>query len=156
MKRLILILFCILFVSCSNESVIDSGDLVGVWAINLDPLDDDLEQSITYEFRTDGSMEVQTIIQTNEGANLGFRYRAIGTYAVASGSLFMNREKIYSLGSNNVEFVESLEELILSGEQWDEIVKATIGPDGRSLTFDYGPCNDTFNCIGTLELTRTD
>lgn len=61
MKRLVFISFCIFFVSCSNESAIDSRDLVGVWVINLGPLDGDLEQLIAYEFRTDGSMEVRTI-----------------------------------------------------------------------------------------------
>lgn len=94
--------------------------------------------------------------QTNDGAILGFRYRAIGIYAVAGDRLFMSREKIYGLGNYNLEFVESLEELILSGEQWDETVKATISPTGRELTFDYGPCNDTLNCVGILELSRTD
>ena len=162
MGKLIFIWFCTLFVSCSNESdtdtvpVLDIENLVGVWAIALGPSDGNLEQLITYEFRTDGTMEVQTVFQTVQGAKLGFRYRAKGTYAISGDDLLMSRERIYILEDENVEFVESLEELILSGEQWDETVRAAISPTGRLLTFDYGPCNDTFNCVGTLEFSRTD
>ncbi|RKN80262.1 hypothetical protein [Ulvibacterium marinum] len=44
----------------------------------------------------------------------------------------------------------TVEELELSTDIWTETVEVTLNGNGNSLNFDYGSCNDTANCIGTL------
>lgn len=154
MKRFFIAFCAILFITCSNESEIDSSDLEGVWVTNPGLLETDVEQVTTYDFGTDGSLEILTLYQTIDNELIGYRYRATGTYAVDNNNLLIKRESVFLNDDSQGNFVTSKDELIPTGESSIEVVKVSFQNNGMAMIFDYGPCNDTGNCIGTLNLSK--
>lgn len=155
MKKYILILVALIY-SCSSEPNFDRLDFVGLWASNPGLLEGQTEQVTTYNFGEDGTLEVLTIYQSIDDEMIGYLYRATGLYFIDGNDLIMNMERIYQFEGTNVSYVETVDDLILTQEQWSQSVEVSFSNDENSMTFDYGPCNDTGNCIGSQTLSRLD
>lgn len=155
MRNLFVVLIMVL-VSCSNESEIDRADLVGLWAFDGGFSISGSGQLITYEFGTDNSLEILAFYQTTDGEVLGFRSRSTGIYAVSGNDLYMDVTRVYQNDDTQVDFVETIEELTLTDQGWDQTVEVSFNETRSSMTFDYGPCEDTFSCIGTQTFARVE
>ena len=161
MKNVGLLICSFLFVTCSDDGPgtegdprIESENLIWVWHLEPFPAQTELRETISYEFFETGTFEVLNSVEDiTENQIVGYRYRATGNYSLSGNRLTMDRNDIY-LNNNVSGFSATVEELGLSTDSWTETVEITLNGNGNSLTFDYDPCNDTANCIGTLTFLR--
>lgn len=146
----------LLFISCSNNDLnIEKEDLIGTWVLSSSDVDPEFRKILTYEFLENDSLEVINKVEdVMQNQIIGYRYRGIGNYSVSGNTLTMNMNTVYLNDDDNVDSSPNLESLELTTNSWTVSVEISLSVFGNSLTFDYGPCNDTTSCVGNQTFFR--
>lgn len=162
MKNEGLFISLLLSIACSDKDdpsmevipKITDENLIGVWHLEPFAVETELRETTSYEFFENSTFEVLNSIEdTSENQVVGYRYRATGNYSLSGNTLTVDRTNIY-LNHDVSGFSASVEELGLSTDRWTKSVAVSLSTNGDALTFDYGPCNDTANCVGILTFFR--
>ena len=156
MKNGLLISCLLLFISCSNNDLnIEKENLIGIWSLSSSSVDSEFRKIITYEFSENGSLEVLNKVEdVMQNRIIGYRYRGIGNYSVNGNTLTINMNAIYLNDDEHVVSSPTIESLELTTDSWTIRVEISLSLFGNSLTFDYGPCNDTVSCVGNQTFFR--
>lgn len=153
MKRKLLILtFLTLCVSCSKDSVQDDHRFTGSWVAYFG-LEGSNTSAHRFDFKADGTYEEASLELDSETLEvLGYWTYATGTYSAIDNRLTLNRKEFYV--SEDLSEYQQQEDLIKK----EEIISYGFNYEfqsGSQFTL-YPECPEDSSCLGAVEYEKLD
>jgi len=118
------LLIAVIFISCSTETDEPQHDSISPWQDDLvgswteeTPINDDLNQPLTYTFNPDHSLLItRTVVEVSTSNLLGYCYKATGTYELSGDLVTLILDEIHS-NNDEVSSYSDLSDLIFTGSE---------------------------------------